>query len=132
MSSNKFKANIKVKTVIWSLIVFFTLILGGICIYGAILLQDSISDKSVVTVIHVIISISAFISGLFAGIINKNKGIYIGSINSLIQIFMLIIIGMIINGTSGIFDTVNIIKMLLIFIFNIMGSIIGVNIKKKY
>ena len=133
MSQNKnIQSVLKPISVIWGNVAFISVLMLGSFIYSFMLLKDSVADTSAATASTVLLGISALIAGAVAGLINKNKGIPIGCLCAAAQIILILLFSIIFREKTPIFCAENWVKTGIIIICNIIGGIIGVNVKKKY
>ena len=130
--SEKLKKSIRTKSILIGTVMFLISIIAGLCIYGYLLLSDNNSGDAIGSFCYVMIGISAVIGGLLSGIININNGIQVGSVTAFLDIVLIFIISFVINEPAGFTVGEILLKVFVILFFNIIGAIIGVNIKKKY
>ena len=130
--AQKIKTVIKPKFVIWGVAVFCVIALLGAVIYSVLLLKDNTSDSSIADITTVILGLSAVISGATSGLLNKNKGIQIGFINGIIQVFIILFFSLLFREKNPMFSAENWVKFAVILLCSAVGGIIGVNVKRKY
>ncbi len=122
----------KKKSIITGIIVFISILIICSLVYSIMLLKDNVSDASTQNGAIIILGISSIASGIAAGMVNKIKGIQTGTICAILQVVLLMLISILFREKTPFFCVENWIKFAIIIIFNAIGGIIGVNVKKKY
>ena len=129
MEKYKFK-EIRLVPVIIGALVFIAISVTGAFAYSLLLLKDEVDISDSMIVINVILAVASLSAGGVAGYVNKTKGILVGLITAGLNILLLLIISLFFRDNTPIFSVNNTVRFILMLIPSVIGSILGVNIRK--
>ena len=110
--------------------VFCTISVIGAVVYSLLLLKDEVDITNADIVINVILAFASVAAGGVAGFLNKTKGIIIGLTVAGFDILLLLIISLFFRDNTPIFSLNNTVRFFLMLVPSLIGSILGVNIRK--
>ena len=110
--------------------VFCTISVIGAVVYSFLLLKDEVDITNADIVINVILAFASVAAGGVAGFLNKTKGIIIGLTVAGFDILLLLIISLFFRDNTPIFSLNNTVRFFLMLVPSLIGSILGVNIRK--
>ncbi len=129
MGKYKFK-EIRLLPVIVGALVFIVISAIGAFAYSLFLLKDEVNISDSVIVINVILAVASLSAGGVGGYINKTKGIFVGLITAGLNLLLLLLISLFFRDDTPIFSVNNTVRFLLMLIPSLIGSILGVNMRK--
>lgn len=127
--SAKVSKNYMIKPLLIGLIVSVvsSLIIVAICAIAATNL--AVSDEAILIMALVSMSLGAFIGGISAAKMLKEKGFLIGALNGAAFFLLTTIIAFIVNQNA--ITMISLIKLLVFTLASMVGGVIGVNITHK-
>lgn len=99
-----------------------------LAIISILMIYIDISDNSLQIISIIILSICCYLSAYFSTQIKRTKGLVQGITCAILIFGVFLILSLIINGFS--FSEMLIRKLIVCFVFGIIGGIIGINTKK--
>ena len=129
MEEYKFK-EIRLLPIIIGVSAFLTITVIGAFIYSLLLIKDDVDISGATVVVNVILALASVIAGGVAGFLNRTKGIITGLIVFGFDVLLLLIISLFFRDNLPLFSLNNTVRFFLILIPTIVGSILGVNLRK--